>query len=308
MQTKKPKKPGLIVMAAGMGSRYGGLKQMDPVTKEGEVIIDFSLYDAMLAGFEKVVFVIRDFMEADLRAMMDPRAGKHMDLAYAIQRLEDLPEGYSVPEGREKPWGTAPAVMAARDGGLDSFALTNADDYYGAAGCSLFHDFLAYESDENSCCMIGYKLKNTVSENGYVNRGVCRVSKEGYLEDINEREKIQWVDGKICYPDSSGQFIELPSEAPVSMNFWGFTNLMMDELVGRFPKFLDEDVAADPLKSEYFLPKVADELIREGKADVKVLTTPDRWYGVTYKEDKETVVSALQSMKDKGLYPEKLWK
>ena len=308
MQTKKPKKPGLVVMAAGMGSRYGGLKQMDPVTKEGEVIIDFSLYDAMLAGFEKVVFVIRDFMEADLRAMMDGRAGKHMDLAYAIQRLEDLPEGYSVLEGREKPWGTAHAVMAARDAGLDSFAVINADDYYGAAGFSLIHDFLAYETDENSFCMIGYKLKNTVSENGYVNRGVCRVSKEGYLEDINEREKIQWVDGKICYPTASGDFQELPSEAPVSMNFWGFTNLMMDELIGRFPKFLDEDVAKDPLKSEYFLPKVADELIREGKADVKVLTTPDRWYGVTYKEDKETVVSALQSMKDKGLYPEKLWK
>ena len=308
MDIKKPIKPGLIVMAAGMGSRYGGLKQMDPVTDAGEVIIDFSLYDAMLAGFEKVVFVIRDFMESDLRAMMDDRAGKHMELSYAIQKVEDLPAGYEVPEGREKPWGTGHAIMAARDAGFESFAVINADDYYGAAGFQLIYDFLTYKTDANSFCMAGYRLQNTVSENGYVNRGVCRVNEDGFLEDIVEREKIQWVEDKICYPDAAGNWQPLPKDTPVSMNFWGFGKLMMEELIARFPSFLNQALAEDPLGAEYYLPKVADELIREGVADVKVLTSPDRWYGVTYKEDKETVTRALQSMKDKGLYPEKLWR
>ena len=309
LEIPKMKEPHLIIMAAGMGSRYGGLKQIDPITREGEIIMDFSLYDAMMAGFKKVVFVIRPEMEEAFRALMDDRAGKYMEVDYAFQKTDDLPDGFGVPTDREKPWGTGHAILAARYIVDGPFAVINADDYYGPGGFQLMYDFLTKQGGENDFCMIGYHLKNTITENGHVSRGVCNVNKDDYLVHVTERTQIQRVEDKICYTEDGGEsWTELPEDAPVSMNFWGYTHLMMEELEKRFVDFLKEEVPDNPAKAEYLLPKITDQLISEGKADVRVRITDDRWYGITYKEDKESVMAALQSMKDKGLYPEKLWK
>lgn len=304
------REPVLVIMAAGMGSRFGGLKQITPVTPQGEIIMDFSLYDAMLAGFKKVIFVIKEEMEEDFRALMDDRAGKYMELCYAFQKTDDLPSGYSVPEGREKPWGTAHAVMAAREYIDGPFAVINADDYYGHEAFTIMYDFLSSEEEKDPLyrfSMVGFRLENTITENGHVARGVCTIDEAGLLETVTERTKIMNVDGKICYEDGDS-WIPLNRDDIVSMNFWGFSKEMIEEMVGGFPAFLDDALENDPLKGEYFLPSVADRLIREGKASVKVLSTGDKWYGVTYREDQESVENALQSMKDKGLYPERLWK
>ena len=314
-------KPVLIIMAAGMGSRYGGLKQIDPVSDKGEIILDFSLYDAMMAGFEDVVFVIKEENEADFRALIDERAGKHMNLRYAFQKLEDIPEGYKVPEGREKPWGTCHAVMSARHLVNGPFAVINADDYYGPGAFQSMYDFLEKSAEEAAkeeaagtkpaqyeFCMIGYELKNTITENGHVSRGVCDVTDGGYLKDIVERTKIMRRDGGIQYTEDGESWVTLPEDTVVSMNFWGFSKDMMTEMVAGFPEFLDEALKTFPLKGEYFLPGVVDTLLKEEKARVRVLRSRDKWYGVTYKEDKQTVVDALQAMKDKGLYPDVLWK
>lgn len=314
-------KPVLIIMAAGMGSRYGGLKQIDPVSDKGEIILDFSLYDAMMAGFEDVIFVIKEENEADFRALIDERAGKHMNVRYAFQKLEDIPEGYKVPEGREKPWGTCHAVMSARHLVNGPFAVINADDYYGPGAFQSMYDFLEKSAEEAAkeeaagtksaryeFCMIGYELKNTITENGYVSRGVCDVTDGGYLKDIVERTKIMRRDGGIQYTEDGESWVTLPEDTVVSMNFWGFSKDMMTEMVAGFPEFLDEALKTNPLKGEYFLPGVVDTLLKEEKARVRVLRSRDKWYGVTYKEDKQTVVDALQAMKDKGLYPDVLWK
>ena len=314
-------KPVLIIMAAGMGSRYGGLKQIDPVSDKGEIILDFSLYDAMMAGFEDVIFVIKEENEADFRALIDERAGKHMNVRYAFQKLEDIPEGYKVPEGREKPWGTCHAVMSARHLVNGPFAVINADDYYGPGAFQSMYDFLEKSAEEAAkeeaagtkpaqyeFCMIGYELKNTITENGHVSRGVCDVTDGGYLKDIVERTKIMRRDGGIQYTEDGESWVTLPEDTVVSMNFWGFSKDMMTEMVARFPEFLDEALKTNPLKGEYFLPGVVDTLLREEKTRVRVLRSRDKWYGVTYKEDKQTVVDALQAMKDKGLYPDVLWK
>lgn len=314
-------KPVLIIMAAGMGSRYGGLKQIDPVSDKGEIILDFSLYDAMMAGFEDVIFVIKEENEADFRALIDERAGKHMNVRYAFQKLEDIPEGYKVPEGREKPWGTCHAVMSARHLVNGPFAVINADDYYGPGAFQSMYDFLEKSAEEAAkeeaagtksaqyeFCMIGYELKNTITENGHVSRGVCDVTDGGYLKDIVERTKIMRRDGGIQYTEDGESWITLPEDTVVSMNFWGFSKDMMTEMAAGFPEFLDETLKTNPLKGEYFLPGVVDTLLKEEKARVKVLRSRDKWYGVTYKEDKQTVVDALQAMKDKGLYPDVLWK
>lgn len=305
------KEPTLIIMAAGMGSRYGGLKQMDPITDQGEIILDFSLYDAMLAGFKRVIFVIKEEMEEDFRALIDERAGKHLQVEYAFQKLDDLPEGYVVPEGREKPWGTAHAVLSCRHLIDGPFAVINADDYYGPGGFQSIYDFLQSSRDGEtySYCMVGFKLENTITENGHVARGVCEISQEGYLSQVTERTKIMRRPEGIAYTEDDGEtWNVLPDGTTVSMNFWGFTKSMMDEMEAGFPAFLDQAMEENPLKGEYYLPMVADRLVKEGKATVKVLHTPDKWYGVTYRADKEMVMAALQSMKDKGLYPEKLWK
>ncbi len=310
------KEPTLIIMAAGMGSRYGGLKQIDPITAEGEIIMDFSLYDALMAGFKKVVFVIKEEMESAFRELIEPGAGKHMEIQFAYQKQEDLPDGYSVPRDRIKPWGTAHAIMSARHLVDGPFLVINADDYYGASAFLSMYEFLEKRGSEPgktpySFAMVAYALKNTITENGHVARGVCRVDEEGHLEDIVERKKImrrEELEDAIAFTeDEEVTWEALPEDAPVSMNFWGYTGEMMDELWDRFPAFLDENLEKDPLKCEYPIPGVTDQLIKEGKAVVTVLESPDRWYGVTYKEDKDDVVMALQSMKDKGLYPKKFW-
>ena len=307
------KDPALVIMAAGMGSRFGGLKQIEPVSSEGEIILDFSLYDAYLAGFKKAIFVIKRENEEDFRKLIDNGAAKYMETEYVFQELSDLPDGYAVPEGRQKPWGTAHAVLAARHAVDGPFAVINADDYYGPGAFQVIYDFLenAQDGDKYNYCMVGYNIENTLTENGYVSRGVCQTTADGKLAEITERTKIQrrdGGDGDIVYTEDNGEtWVSLPEGTTVSMNFWGFTPSMMDEMWAGFPHILDKILAENPEKGEYFLPGVVDRLLREGKAEVKVLKSRDRWYGVTYKEDKESVVNALQSMKDKGEYPDKLW-
>lgn len=305
------KEPTLIIMAAGMGSRYGGLKQMDPISDKGEIILDFSLYDAMMAGFKRVIFVIKEEMEADFRALIDDRAGKYMQVEYAFQKLTDIPDTYQVPEGREKPWGTGHAVLSCRHLIDGPFVVINADDYYGPGGFQSIYDFLTSHQDGEtySYCMVGFRLENTITENGHVARGVCEITEDGNLAQVTERTKIMRRPEGIAYTEDEGEtWNVLPDSATVSMNFWGFTKSMMEEMEKGFPAFLEKALAENPMKGEYFLPMVADRLVKEGKATVKVLPTSDKWYGVTYRKDKEMVVAALQSMKDKGLYPDKLWK
>ena len=301
----------LVIMAAGMGSRYGGLKQIDPVSDKGEIILDFSLYDAMMAGFEKVIFIIKEENEKDFRDLIDNRAGKHLNVEYAFQKLDDIPEGFEVPEDRVKPWGTCHAVMSARHLIDGPFAVINADDYYGPGAFKSMYEYLekAQDDEKYRYCMVGYQLENTLTENGHVARGVCSVSEDGMLTDIVERTKIMRREGRIMFTEDEEKTWEpLEEGTPVSMNFWGFTKSFMDEMVNRFPAFLENAVKENPLKGEYFLPGVVDQLIQEDKATVKVLRSADKWYGVTYKEDKKGVVDALQSMKDKGMYPDTLWK
>lgn len=315
------KEPTLVIMAAGMGSRFGGLKQIEPITDKGELIIDFSLYDAVMAGFKKAVFVIKRENEEDFRRLLDGKAGKYIDIEYAHQELWDIPEGYEVPEGRQKPWGTGHAVMAARKKVDGPFAVINSDDYYGTGAFQSMYDFLenAEDGEKYNYCMVGYDIENTLTENGYVSRGVCEISEGGLLSSITERTKIQWQGEKIVFAEDAGtagaagtagkpHFTELSRGTVVSMNFWGFTASILAEMEAGFPDFLDKALAENPMKGEYFLPGVVDRLISDGKAQVKVLRSRDRWYGVTYKEDKQSVVDALRSMKDKGEYPDVLWK
>ena len=305
-------KPILVIMAAGMGSRFGGLKQIEPVSDKGDIILDFSLYDARLAGFEKAIFIIKKENEQDFRNLIDNKAGKYMEVEYVYQELNDLPSGYLMPTNREKPWGTAHAVLSARNAANNSpIAVINADDYYGPEAFKNIYDFLlsAVDNEKYQYCMVGYQIENTLTENGHVSRGVCQTSEDGKLTKITERTKIQWKGKKIVYTENDGNtWEELPPGTIVSMNFWGFTPSMMKEMEARFPAFLDNALSENPTKGEFFLPGVVDELIQEDKAAVKVLKSTDRWYGVTYKEDKESVVSAIKSMKKKGIYPEILWK
>ena len=308
---KNKEKPTLIIMAAGMGSRYGGLKQVDRITDAGEIILDFSLYDAMMAGFGRAVFVIKEEHRDLFRELVDDRAGRFMKIEYAYQKLDDIPEGVKIPEGRKKPWGTGHAVLACRHLIKGPFAVINADDYYGPGGFAAVYDYLAGHEDGDmyDYCMVGYQLKNTVTENGHVARGVCEADEKGHLRKVTERTKIMRRDGAIAYTEDDGEsWTELDENTIVSMNFWGFSHSMMKELENGLPEFFEKEVPKNPLKSEYYLPAAADRLIQEGKARVKILTSRDRWYGVTYKEDREDVKNALESMKDKGMYPEKLWK
>lgn len=300
--------PVLVVMAAGMGSRYGGLKQIDPVDKEGHIIMDFSVYDAVKAGFKKVIFIIKKENEADFKAAIGDRLSKHLDVTYVFQDLKNLPEGYEVPEGRVKPWGTGHAVLSCIDEIDGSFAVINADDYYGANAFRMAYDFLTQNQDEDGIyryMMVGYKLENTLTENGHVARGVCVTDEEGHLQKIHERTHIERHEGSVAYTEDEGKtWTALPQDSTVSMNMWGFSESILKELKARFPKFLEENLPVNPMKCEYFLPFVVDELLGENKATVKVLKSMDKWYGVTYKEDKPVVVAAIQRMKDEGLYPQ----
>ena len=299
----------LVIMAAGMGSRYGGLKQIDPVGPSGEIILDYSVYDAVKAGFTKVIFVIKHEIEEDFKAIVNGRFDSKIKVEYAYQDINNLPEGFSVPEGRVKPWGTGHAVLSCK-GMIDGpFAVINADDYYGAGTFKLIYDELKKENnmtDKYNFCMVGFKIENTLTENGTVARGVCRTDENGYLTDIVERTKIAKRDGKIMFTEDEENWTEIPFGSTVSMNCWGFSTEMMDELENRFAACLDSN-RDNLLKCEYFLPFVVDDLLKEKKAEVKVLSTSEKWYGVTYKEDKQPVKDALMQKVASGMYPEKLW-
>ena len=297
----------LVIMAAGMGSRYGGLKQIDPVGDNGEIILDYSVYDAIEAGFDKVIFVIKHEIEEDFKAIMQGKFEDKIKVDYAYQNISNLPEGYTAPEDRVKPWGTGHAVLAC-EGMIDGpFAVINADDYYGKETFSLIYNELKNTKADNEFCMVGFKVENTLTENGHVARGVCQTNADGYLTDIVERTKIAIRDGKIMFTEDDGEsWTELQRGSTVSMNCWGFSNMMLTELKARFAAFLDRN-KDNMLKCEYFLPFVVDELLKEGKVSVKVLDTTEKWYGVTYKEDKQAVVDALRNKVAQGVYPEKLW-
>ena len=272
---KNKEKPTLIIMAAGMGSRYGGLKQVDRITDAGEIILDFSLYDAMMAGFGRAVFVIKEEHRDLFRELVDDRAGRFMKIEYAYQKLDDIPEGVKIPEGREKPWGTGHAVLACRHLIKGPFAVINADDYYGPGGFAAVYDYLAGHEDGDmyDYCMVGYQLKNTVTENGHVARGICEADEKGHLRKVTERTKIMRRDGAIAYTEDDGEsWTELDENTIVSMNFWGFSHSMMKELENGLPEFFEKEVPKNPLKSEYFLPAAADRLIQEGHARVEIRT------------------------------------
>ncbi len=301
------KNPELVIMAAGMGSRYGGLKQIDKVDAEGHIIIDFSIYDAIKAGFRDVTFIIKKEIEKEFREVMDKHLeGKDINVKYVYQELYKLPEGYTIPEGRKKPWGTAHALMCCLGTVEAPFAVVNADDYYGAHAFEKMYDFLK-NVDENDTkmhfAMVGYRIKNTVTEMGTVSRGVCKYE-DGMLTEIVERTKIGIKDGKIYFTED-GVDTDLDPDTLVSMNLWGLTPAYLAECKARFPKFLDENVPKNPEKCEFLLPTVVSMLITEGKADVRVLDNEDKWYGVTYKEDKPSVVEAFKRLKAEGVYPEK---
>ena len=302
------KKPVLVIMAAGMGSRYGGLKQLDPVGNHGQLIIDYSIYDARRAGFETVVFVIKPEIEEDFKRCIGERVSRSMDVRYAYQLKEDLPEGYSVPEERQKPWGTAHAALAARNVVDGPFAVINADDYYGPEAFREIYNYLAAHEDGDvyEYVMVGYLLKNTVTENGTVARGVCEETADHYLSQITERTKIEQGPPLRFTEDDGQTWTELPEDTIVSLNMWGFTRSFLDEAWKRFPAFLDRARAENPAKAEYFLPSVVSQLIGEGKARVKVLRSGDKWYGVTYREDKPAVVNAIAGKTKSGLYPDRL--
>ena len=302
-------KPVLVIMAAGMGSRYGGLKQLDPVGNHGQLIIDYSIYDARRAGFETVVFVIKPEIEEDFKRCIGNRVAGSMDVRYVYQLKEDLPEGYSVPDVRQKPWGTAHAALAARKVVDGPFAVINADDYYGPEAYKEIYDYLAAHEDGElyEYVMVGYLLKNTVSENGTVARGVCEETGEHFLSQITERTKIEQGPPLRFTEDDGATWTELPEDTIVSLNMWGFTRSFLDEAWKRLPAFLDKALAENPAKAEYFLPSVVSQLIEEGKARVKVLRSEDKWYGVTYREDKPTVMAAIAEKTEAGLYPSRLW-
>ena len=304
------KKPVLVIMAAGMGSRYGGLKQIDPMDNDGHIIMDFSIFDAVRAGFEKVVFIIKRQNEKDFKEVIGRRIEKKVQVEYVFQDLDNLPSGYTVPEGRVKPFGTGHAILSCKDVIDGPFAVINADDYYGVSAFMTIYDYLDSHQDDDKYryAMVGYILENTLTDNGHVARGVCETDENHYLAGITERTHIEKKDDGTYYTEDDGQtWHKIKEGSIVSMNFWGFSESILKELDDRFSKFLDENLEKNPLKCEYFLPTVVNELLDEGKATVKVLKSADRWYGVTYKEDKAFVMEAIQKFKDSGIYPKKLW-
>lgn len=300
------REPTLVIMAAGMGSRFGGLKQITAVDNEGHAIIDFSLFDAYRAGFRKIAFIIKHEIADSFKAAVGQRMEKYFDVKYVYQQLNVLPEGYTVPAGREKPWGTGHAVMCCRGVVDGPFAVINADDFYGAGAYKAIYDFLSAEHEPGEYAMVGYKLRNTVTENGSVARGVCDVE-NGCLADITERTHIEKRGNDAAYTEDGVNFVPLSGDATVSMNFWGFSTMMLDELHARFPAFLDKNLPVNPLKCEYFLPFVANEQLEEKKASVRILDCNETWYGMTYREDLDSVKNAIADMKARGVYPAKLW-
>lgn len=300
-------KPTLVIMAAGMGSRFGGLKQMTPVDQQGHLIIDFSLYDAYRAGFRDVVFIIKRELLDDFKECIGDRMEKYFHVSYVFQELSNLPEGYTVPEGREKPWGTGHAILCCKDVVKGPFAVINADDFYGPTAFSAIYNFLEANTDESSYAMVGYRVRNTVTENGSVARGVCEVE-NNLLTGITERTKIFKKGNDATYTEDGEHYVDLPGDTMVSMNLWGFTAKMMQELDKQFPAFLDSSLPVNPLKCEYFLPSVVNSQLEDGSATVQVLPCEEVWYGVTYRDDLQSVQNAIAAMKQKGIYEEELWK
>ena len=303
------KKPVLVVMAAGMGSRYGGLKQIDPVGSQGEAILDYSIYDAHQAGFETVVIIIKEAIKKDFMDTVGARLkNAPVEIRYAYQELDKLPAGYTVPEGRTKPWGTSHAVMCGAEA-VDGapFAVINADDYYGKSAFQVIYNYLSTCTNPYGYCMVGYEMGKTVTENGSVARGICVTNEEGYLTEITERTRIETYEGGIHFTEDGETWTDVAPETIVSMNMWGFMPSFLKEIDDRFSAYLDENLPKNPLKCEYFLPLPIAQVIQEGLATVKVLSSPDRWYGVTYAADKPVVVAALKRMTEQGMYPDGLW-
>lgn len=300
------KEPVLVIMAAGMGSRFGGLKQITPVDREGDKIIDFSLYDAYRAGFRKVVFIIKHSIEEDFKKALHPNLSRFFEISYVFQELNCLPEGYTVPEGRIKPWGTAHAIACAKDAIDGPFAIINADDYYGISSLKQIYDFLSRNHTSKEHCMVGYRLKNTLTENGTVSRGIC-TCENGYLKNITERTAIAKRKNDAVYSEDQWKTETfLPGETLVSMNMWGFQKEILEEFNNQFAFFLDHEMPKNPLKSEYYLTIIVNSQIASGST-IKVLETDDIWHGVTYSEDLPDIQNAIAEMKQKRIYPKYLW-
>lgn len=299
-------KPTLVVMAAGMGSRFGGLKQMTPVDPQGDSILHFSLYDAYRAGFGKVVFIIKKSIEEAFREKVLPGLDRYFEVACVNQEVDFLPEGFTVPEGREKPWGTAHAVLCAKDEIPGPFAVINADDFYGRHAFEAIAGFLSQHHEPGEYAMVGYLLRNAMTDNGYVARGVCE-TKNGFLTGVTERTHIEKRGNDAAYTEDGEHFVPLSGDTIVSMNLWGFSPMILEEIERRFPIFLHENLAKNPLKCEFYLPSVANAQIQENTATIRVLHTDETWYGVTYREDLASVQEAIAKMRAEGKYPEHLF-
>ncbi len=304
------KEPVLVIMAAGMGSRYGGLKQIDPVDAAGNKILDFSIYDALRAGFKKAVFIIKKENEILFKECIGDAVSRHMEVEYVFQDIKDVPDGFNIPNERIKPWGTAHAIFSCREVVKGPFAVINADDYYGVEAFKVLYDFLTTHEDDEKYryAMVGYRLGNTLTENGSVARGCCVTNDEGYLVSITERTKIVKTPEGAAYSEDEGvTYTPISVDSPVSMNMWGFTPSIIPELGKTLEDFFATQVQKNPLKAECYLPIEVDKLLKEGKATVKVLSSKDKWFGVTYKEDKPYVMDSIQKLKDAGIYPDVLW-
>ena len=299
-------KPTLVVMAAGMGSRFGGLKQMTSVDPQGDSILHFSLYDAYRAGFGKVVFIIKKSIEEAFREKVLPGLDRYLEVACVNQEVDFLPEGFTVPEGREKPWGTAHAVLCAKDEIPGPFAVINADDFYGRHAFETIAGFLSQHHEPGEYAMVGYLLRNAMTDNGYVARGVCE-TKNGFLTGVTERTHIEKRGNDAVYTEDGEHFVPLSGDTVVSMNLWGFSPMILEEIERRFPIFLRENLAKNPLKCEFYLPSVANAQIQENTATIRVLHTDETWYGVTYREDLASVQEAIAKMRAEGKYPEHLF-
>jgi choline kinase len=303
----KEMKPSLLILAAGIGSRYGSLKQIDKFGPSGETLIDYSIFDALKAGFQKVTFVISKNMEKEFNEILVKRFQERIEVRYVIQDIEDVPEGIQITAQREKPWGTAHAVLAAAPKIEESFAVINADDFYGASSFKAVFSYLSsLYKDERNFCLVGYRLSKTLSEHGHVARAICDLDEEEYLKNIVERTRILKIQGKIVYQDEKGKRIPIRGDPVVSTNFMGFTPAVFSHLEFYFDRFIQEH-SQDP-KAEYFLPVVLNEIIRRHKARVKVLSSEENWFGVTYKEDKALVIQNIQDLINRGTYPKNLWK